>query len=159
MKLEPCPASAAGPDLRQLLLGSEGRLGIITEVVVRLTPLPEREAFHAVFFADFAAGLAAVREIMQARIPLSMLRLSTDVETTTTLALAGHQRLIATLERLLNLRKVGEGKCLLLLGLSGGSKLVRSVRRIALEMCSQHGGVHVGRTFGEQWHKGRFRTP
>jgi alkyldihydroxyacetonephosphate synthase len=153
------PASAAGPDLRQIILGSEGRLGIITEATVKVTPLPEREDFHAVFFPDFEAGQTAVRQIIQSGLPLSMMRLSTGVETTTTLALAGHERMINMLEQMLSLRSVDEGKCLLLLGFTGGSSLMRLARRETLSICRDHDGVHVGRTFGEQWHKGRFRTP
>ncbi len=159
LELPPVPASAAGPDLREMILGSEGRLGILTEATVRVTPLPEMEAFHAAFFPDFDRGREAVREIMQARLPLSLLRLSTAVETQTTLALAGHERLIATLERLLSLRGMGEDKCMLLLGFTGREALVQMARKEALGITGQHGGVHVGRTFGKEWHKSRFRTP
>jgi alkyldihydroxyacetonephosphate synthase len=159
LELPPFPASAAGPDLREVVLGSEGRLGILTEATVRIAPLPEAEIFHAVFFADFEQGCAAVREIMQARLPLSMLRLSTAVETQTTLALAGHERLLGTLERLLNLRGVREDKCMLLLGFTGREALVKVARKEVLGIAGQHGGVHVGRTFGKEWHKSRFRTP
>ncbi len=94
LELLPHPASAAGPDLRQILLGSEGRMGIISKATVRTSPLPESEEFHAVFFPDFEQGQTAVREMVQEKLPLSMLRLSTAVETTTTLALAGHEKLI-----------------------------------------------------------------
>jgi alkyldihydroxyacetonephosphate synthase len=153
------PASAAGPELRQLVLGSEGRLGILTEVTVRARPLPEREDFHGVFFPDFEGGRAAARQMLQAGLPLSMLRLSTAVETETTLALAGHAHLIAALERLLALRGVGEGKAMLLLGLTGRDQVVRAARKEALGMAGDHGGVHAGRTFGNEWQKGRFRTP
>ncbi len=159
LELPPHPASAAGPDLRELVLGSEGRLGILTRATVRASPLPEREDFHAAFFPDFSAGQAAVREMTQARLPLSMLRLSTAEETATTLALAGHERLIGALERLLALRGVTEGKCMLLLGFTGREGLVRTARKEALGIAGQHGGVHVGRTFGAEWHKSRFRTP
>ncbi len=157
--LPPFPASAAGPDLREVVLGSEGRLGILTEATVRVTPLPEGEEFPAVFFPSFEQGLEAVRQIVQARLPLSMLRLSTAAETETTLALAGHERLIAALERLLALRGVGAGKCMLICGLSGKEALVRTVRHEALEIARRHGGVGVGRIFGRQWYKSRFRTP
>ena len=159
LALPPFPASAAGPDLREVVLGSEGRLGILTEVTVRVAPQPEQEAFHAVFLPDFDRGREAVREIMQARLPLSMLRLSTAVETQTTLALAGRERLIGALERLLLLRGIGEDKCMLLLGFAGREALVKVARKEALAIASQHGGVHVGRTFGNEWHKSRFRTP
>lgn len=159
LEMLPHPASAAGPDLRQMILGSEGRLGILTEATVRVTPLPEREDFHAVFFPDFAAGMAAVCQIVQAKLPLSLLRMSTSVETATTLALAGHELLIGTLERLLGLRGIGEGKCMLLLGFTGSDALVKMARKAALAISGEQGGVHVGRTFGSQWHKGRFHTP
>ncbi len=159
LECPPFPASAAGPDLREVVLGSEGRLGILTEATVRVSALPEEEAFHAVFFPGFDEGREAVRKIMQAGVPLSMLRLSTAVETQTTLALAGHERLIGTLERLLSLRGVGEEKCMLLLGLTGREALVRMAREEALDIAGEHGGVHVGRRFGKEWHKSRFRTP
>jgi alkyldihydroxyacetonephosphate synthase len=159
LQLPPFPASAAGPDLREIILGSEGRMGILTEATVRVAPLPETEAFHAIFFPDFEQGREAVRQIMQARLPLSMLRLSTAVETQTTLALAGRERLIGALERLLSLRGVGEGKCMLLLGLTGREAVVKTARKEALDIAGNHGGVHVGRTFGKEWHKSRFRTP
>ena len=159
MVLPPFPASAAGPDLREAVLGSEGRLGILTEATVRVSSLPETEAFHAVFFPDFDRGRAAVRAIMQAGLPLSMLRLSTAQETQTTLALAGRDRLIGLLERWLALRGAGEERCMLLLGLTGRDSLVKTARKEALGIAGLHGGVHVGRTFGHEWFKSRFRTP
>jgi alkyldihydroxyacetonephosphate synthase len=159
LQMPPFPASAAGPDLREVVLGSEGRLGVLTEATIRVAPLPETEAFHAVFFPDFGQGREAVRQMMQARLPLSMLRLSTAVETQTTLALAGRERLIGALERLLALRGVGDGKCMLLLGFTGREAMVKSARKEALGIAGMHGGVHVGRTFGREWHKSRFRTP
>jgi len=159
LELPPFPASAAGPDLREVILGSEGRLGILTEATVRATPLPQREDFLAVFFADFYQGQAAVQEIMQARLPLAMLRLSTAIETQTTLALAGRERLIGALERLLALRGVDDDKCMLLLGFTGREAVVKMARKEALDITGDHRGVYVGRTFGKEWHKSRFRTP
>ena len=159
LECPPFPASAAGPDLREIVLGSEGRLGILTEATVRVSALPEREAFHAVFFPEFELGGQAVREILQASLPLSMLRLSTAVETQTTLALAGHERLIGALERMLSLRGAGEEKCMLLLGFTGRESLVKMARKEALGIAGEYAGVHVGRTFGKEWHKSRFRTP
>jgi alkyldihydroxyacetonephosphate synthase len=155
----PFPASAAGPDLREVVLGSEGRLGILTEATVRVRTWPEQEAFHAVFFPSFEQGRDAAREMMQAGLPLSMLRLSTAVETQTTLALAGHERLIGTLERLLSLRGVGEEKCMLLLGFTGRESWIKLSRKEALGIAAGYSGVHVGRRFGREWQKSRFRTP
>ena len=159
LDLPPYPASAAGPDLREVVLGSEGRLGILTEATVRASRLPERESFHAVFFADFERGQAAVRHLMQADLPLSMVRLSTAVETQTTLALASRERLIGALERLLSLRGVGDDKCMLLLGLCGRDAVVKVAKSEALGITGKHGGVHVGHAFGKERRKSRFRTP
>lgn len=153
------PASAAGPDLREFVLGSEGRLGILCEATVRVSPLPEYEDFQAIFFPDFDSGREATRQMVQAHIPLIMLRLSTATETQTMLRLAGHELLLGALERLLRVRGLGEQKALLLIGFSGREGLVRSARREAFQIAGQHGGVRVGRTFGKQWHKNRFRTP
>jgi alkyldihydroxyacetonephosphate synthase len=97
--------------------------------------------------------------MMQARLPLSMLRLSTAIETETTLALAGHPRLIGALERMLSLRGIAEGKCLLIVGFGGREALAKTARKEALGIAGEQGGIHAGRTFGNEWHKSRFRTP
>lgn len=152
------PASAAGPDLREMVLGSEGRLGILTEATVRVTPAPSYEAFHAVFFPDWASAETAVRQIVQAGLSLSMLRLSNPLETTTMLALAGHKKMIGLLEGYLSLRGCGEGKCMLMIGVSGRKSLARAALREALALAAPHGGVHVGRYMGEKWKQNRFRN-
>jgi alkyldihydroxyacetonephosphate synthase len=95
LTLPTLPAASAGPDLRELVLGSEGRFGILTEATVRVTPLPEHESFHALFLPDWDRAEAAVRALVQRKLPLSMLRLSNGIETETNLTLAGHERLVA----------------------------------------------------------------
>ena len=152
------PASAAGPDLRELVLGSEGRLGILAEAAVRIAPLPAYEAFHAVFFPDWDTAERAVRTVVQARLGLSMLRLSNAVETTTMLNLAGHGRQVALLEAWLKLRGAGAAKCMLLVGASGERAQARAALAAALQIARRHGGVHAGRGLGERWRKNRFRN-
>lgn len=152
------PASAAGTDLREIVLGSEGRMGILTEATVRVSPLPEYEAFHAVFFPDWQRAEEAVRTLAQSRGGLSMLRLSNPLETVTMLALAGHKRLIGLLEGWLRLRGCGEGKCMLMIGVSGPRLQSRVALSAALSTCRRHGGVHVGRRMGDKWQDGRFRN-
>ncbi|HRE47921.1 MAG TPA: FAD-binding oxidoreductase [Aggregatilineales bacterium] len=156
------PASAAGIDLREIVLGSEGRLGVLTDAAMRVMPLPEREVFTGVFFPDFAAGMAAARSIVQAGVPLSMLRLSNPTETLTNLALAGREQLIALIESVLGRLGISAGKCLLLMAATGQNRLVRAALAEAGAWCRKHGGVslgRVGRLFGSTWRKGRFRTP
>ena len=159
LTLQPIPASAAGPDLRHLVLGSEGRLGIITQATVRVRRLPEQERFHAVFFPDFRHGLEALRAMLQSGVGASMLRLSTPQETVTSFALAGRRWLQGLLERGLALRGVGGERCLLLMGFTGAAIQVRSARAQALALARAHGGVHVGRAIGRAWVRERFRAP
>lgn len=153
------PASAAGPDLKELVLGSEGRLGIMTEATVRVCPVPEVEDFQAAFFPDFQHGVSAIIDMVTSRIPLSMLRLSTPQETRTTLAMAGHERLIGLLEKYLGYRGVREEKCMLIFASSGDRSLVRFAMTRARDAIWAHRGINVGRSFGREWVKNRFRTP
>ncbi|MFZ6658079.1 FAD-binding oxidoreductase [Undibacterium sp. TJN19] len=152
------PASAAGTDLREILLGSEGRMGIVTEVTVRITPLPACEEFHAIFFPNWDAAQTAVRQISQAKLSLSMLRLSNETETLTSLTLAGHKKLIALLETYLTWRGCADQKCLLLIGASGDKTNVKQALRAALKIARQHYGIHAGQTMGEKWKQGRFKN-
>jgi alkyldihydroxyacetonephosphate synthase len=161
LEMSPFPASAAGPDLREVVLGSEGRLGIITSALVRVSPVPELERFHGIFFPSFDQGVAAVREMAQSRLQVSMLRLSDSLETTTSLILTGNERMIRLLNGLLRVRglKERDEKCMLFLGITRARGLARRTRRIALEIVREHGGIHVGRKMGSEWRRTRFKTP
>ncbi|MBN2549609.1 MAG: FAD-binding oxidoreductase [Anaerolineales bacterium] len=159
LDLLPVPASAAGPDLRQVLLGSEGRLGLITRATVRIRPQPEVEAFYGVFFHDWPSGVEAVRQIAQARLPISMARLSNAQETDTTLALAGKDNLILWAKRGLNLLRYGDERCLLVFGITGEARLARLARQQVMEIARQHGGLFTGTMIGKTWRKSRFLTP
>ncbi|PJF29805.1 MAG: FAD-binding oxidoreductase [Phototrophicales bacterium] len=161
LDMPPFPASAAGPDLRQWVLGSEGRMGIITQATVRISPQPEVDEFRAVFFPDFESGIAAVREIVQARLPLSMLRYSTTIETETNLALAGKRRLIGLLEDVLSTQGIKDKKTMFIFGVTGSKALARLAVKEVHGIAGRYGGVHlrIGKIFGGQWRKNRFHTP
>lgn len=159
LELAPYPASAAGPDLREMVLGSEGRLGIITEATIRVRPRPQREWFRAVFFPEWSDAFGAARQIAQERIAYAMMRVSTPQETETMIALAGHKRLSTALEWALSLRGAAEQKCMMLLGFVGDHALVSQARRDALQIARANHGISVGRLVGQQWIKSRFRSP
>ncbi|MBB5202857.1 alkyldihydroxyacetonephosphate synthase [Inhella inkyongensis] len=156
LNIPPLPASAAGPDLREWVLGSEGRFGVLTDVTVRVTRLPEEERFIGIFLPSWDAGLAAVRELAQTKTPLSMMRLANAVETLTTLKLAGHAGQIAWLERYLGWRGCGEGKVLLFIGLTGSRAQVANAQAEALGIVRQFGGVSTGQMLGKKWAAKRF---
>ncbi len=153
------PASAAGPDLRHLVLGSEGRLGVLTQATVRIRPLAEVERFEGVFFHDWQAGADAVRQIAQEHVAVSMLRLSDAQETETTLTLSGRDRLVAWADRGLRLAGYGPQRCLLVFGVTGERRATGQARDRALDIARAHRGLPAGAAIGEIWRKSRFRTP
>jgi alkyldihydroxyacetonephosphate synthase len=159
LEIPTIPASAGGPDLREVVMGSEGRMGIISEVRVRVTPLPEQETFYAVFLPSFEAAKNAVRTIVQNKIPLSMLRVSNALETETQLKLAGHEKMIGLLEKYLSLRGVSEGKCLLTFGISGNKKQNKLSLKQSMNVFKQFGGVLGPKMMGEKWAENRFKFP
>ncbi|MBN2387369.1 MAG: FAD-binding oxidoreductase [Anaerolineales bacterium] len=152
------PASAAGPDVGEMVLGSEGRMGIITQARVRVRRLPEAEAFYGVFFPSWEQGSTAVRVIAQSDLPVSMLRLSSPLETETTLLLSG-KSWIPIADRGLRLVGFGDPRCLLVFGATGTAAQVRRVRREAAAICGRHGGLFVGTVVGHTWQKSRFLSP
>lgn len=153
------PASGAGNDVREMVLGSEGRIGFVTEVKVRVTRLHDTEHFHTVFFKNWDQAQLAVRELAQSNISMSMLRLSNATETETQLVLAGHKRLIALLQWYLRKRGAVEGKCMLLLGFTGSASEVKANKALALKSIKRFDGIHVGKKIGMAWVKNRFKGP
>ncbi len=154
------PESAAGPNLHEIILGSEGRLGIVTEATVRVAPLARAEEFRTLFFPDFDRGMNAVRRIAQSRLPFSMLRLSDEDETRTTLALAGSGRSRDALKWLLGRRGIADSKCMLTFGVTGRRALVDLTVQQVTSLSRACGGVEVvGKRLGDQWRKARFRAP
>jgi alkyldihydroxyacetonephosphate synthase len=154
------PASSAGPDLREAVLGSEGRLGLVADVTLRVRPRAAHERFHAIFFPQWDVGLAAMREIVQGGVALSMLRYASATETETQLGLVeGHERRLAWLARYLRWRGVGAGACLLLAGVTGSEREARVALSAVLDTAARHRGVSTGTSIGSGWAKNRFRGP
>jgi alkyldihydroxyacetonephosphate synthase len=159
LRLPPYPASGAGPDLRHLVLGSEGRLGVLTNVVVRISPLPEKDIIHAVFFPSWDNGKQAVQSLAASGTRFSMVRLSNAAETTTHLALAGHEREIAWLNRYLNFRGISRSDaCLCLVGFTGSRQQVASAKAETSSLLRPFKGVSAGTAIGRAWKQNRFRS-
>ncbi len=154
------PASAAGPDLRQLVMGSEGRLGVITEVTLRVRPRPEETAVAAVLLPDLGRGLDAVREMVTRDLPLTLLRLSDPSETEVAMAVGlAANRWAPLVDRYLELRGIGRDTCLLLIGAAGDRDGVDDCLRCARLVVRSHRGVSLGRRPGRHWLRERFRHP
>jgi alkyldihydroxyacetonephosphate synthase len=156
--LPPLPASAAGPSLRQLLVGSEGTLGVISEISLRVRPAPRERVYEGVFFEDFAAGSQTLRSLAREHALPDVARVSDEEETRMSLALAGGGVKGRLGRAYIGARGYGKG-CLAILGYEGAPEDVATRRRRALEVVSAHGGLAVGRSPGEAWLKGRFSAP
>lgn len=153
------PASAAGPDLRQVFIGSEGSFGVITEVGLRVRPLPEQKHYEGVLFPTFAAGVRAFRALAQERATADVMRLSDPQESEVNIAMSG---LSGTKKRAFDaytsLRRVSGG-CLAILGWEGPGMLVASRRKYAHQVFRRFGGVSLGASVGRSWLNGRFSGP
>ncbi|HLA18890.1 MAG TPA: FAD-binding oxidoreductase, partial [Dehalococcoidia bacterium] len=159
------PAAAAGPDLVQLIAGSEGTLGVITQATLRLAPLPQHEDYRGYLLPSFAEGVEAARELMQSGLAPALLRLSDEAETESTLALrATPHGLAAAAEgagrwylarRGLRL----ESGSIMILGFEGGEAEVRRDCGVARRVLRRHGAASLGRGAGRAWRRGRYEAP
>jgi alkyldihydroxyacetonephosphate synthase len=151
------PATAAGPDLRQLLVGSEGALGVITEATLRVRPRPERGRYEAWSVPDFATGVRALRLLEQGHVAPDIARLSDEPETRLSLALAGDGAGPQALERYLGLRG-HTGGCLIITGWEGGTEITAR-RHAAAKVLRDAGAISLASPIGKAWRKGRFHGP
>jgi alkyldihydroxyacetonephosphate synthase len=139
-------ATAAGPDLRELAVGSEGTLGVITRVALRVHPLPDAAHHEGWAFPSFAEGAEALRRLERQGLAPDIARLSDDEETRLSVALAGTGRVGRTL--------LGD-RCLLVLGWEGRTGRRRAVATRLLRW----GGIPLGAKPGRAWTASRFAGP
>ncbi|RSN25523.1 FAD-binding oxidoreductase [Streptomyces sp. WAC 05977] len=157
-KLGVAPASAAGPDLRQLAIGSEGALGVITEVALRVRPVPEVRRYEGYVLDGWEKGADAVRELAQRHVLADVTRLSDVDESEVSLALNDSLKTKA-LRRYLKARGV-HAPCLLIVGWEGASKREVARRRgKTTGVLKEFGAVRIGAALGESWRRGRFSGP
>ena len=153
------PASAAGPELRELLMGSEGTLGVLTEVALRVRPRAEVTRFEGFMLPGWEAGIEAFRALAQHELAPDVARLSDPAETQMSLALAGTGGVKGRLaEGYLRMRGVAGG-CLAVVGWQGDVEGVRARREDASALLGRAGAVALGRSPGRAWARSRFETP
>ena len=145
LRLGSAPASAAGPDLRQVVLGSEGTLGVITEVTVRVRPVPAEKVYDAWSFPSFTEGAEAMRALAQSQALPTVLRLSDEAETMVNLASQS------------DIGGEGVTGCLLIVGHEGPD--VSDGRARTGRLLETLGGTDLGQERGNAWAEGRFHAP
>jgi alkyldihydroxyacetonephosphate synthase len=147
LDLGTAPANAAGPDLRQLFLGSEGAYGVLTAVTVRVRPVPEVKVYEGWRWPSFPAGAAAIRTLAQSGLLPTVVRLSDETETALNLAdpaaIGGE----------------GSAGCLMISGYEGSPGAVAAKRAAVTSLLTGLGGEPVGEAAGEKWSHGRFDAP
>jgi len=153
------PHSAAGPALRELILGSEGILGVIPDVTVRVRPQPSRRRYEAWVAESFEAGTEVVRALAQGPGLPDVIRVSDEEETRISLALSGPRGLAASLfGGYLALRRRRRG-CLIVVGVEGDEEVVARRRALAVRELRKGGAAYLGQAAGRSWEHGRFRVP
>ncbi len=139
------PANAAGPDLRQVVLGSEGAFGVVTEVTVRVRRTPQERVYETWRWPSFAAGTEALRAVAQSGISPTVLRLSDETETQVNLA------------RPAEVGADSAGGCLMVVGFEGTAAQVAATRAGVTALLDELGGTALGEDEG--WAAGRFHGP
>lgn len=136
----PVPKHAAGPDLNQIFIGSEGTLGVITKATFKLFEQPECRKFRAFLFPDMHSGLMAGRDIMQ-KVKPSILRFFDDAETT------------SIIKKILGFEKKG---CFMNLAVEGIERIVDIEMEIICDICTKWSAQDLGADYGEKWYENRI---
>jgi alkyldihydroxyacetonephosphate synthase len=153
------PHTAAGPALRELIVGSEGVLGVIPEVTVRVRPAPPVRRYEAWIAESFESGAEIVRAMAQGPGLPDVVRVSDEEETQGSLALSGPRGLSGRLfNGYLGLRK-RSGGALMIVGHEGDEESVARRRALAVRALRSGGAAYLGQAAGSSWEHGRYQGP
>ncbi|MEU5595239.1 FAD-binding oxidoreductase [Streptomyces sp. NPDC020298] len=144
------PRSAAGPDLRQLILGSEGAFGVITSVTLRVRPRPAVRRYEGWRFASFEEGSTALRRLAQDGPRPTVLRLSDETETL--IGLAQPDAIGAE-------GAPADAGCLAIVGYEGTEEDTARRRERGAAVLRECGGTYAGTEPGVRWAHGRYSAP
>lgn len=137
------PLWGAGPDPRSLFIGSEGTLGVVTEVTLAVPPIPEARLMRALWMPNLRAGLDTLREVAQAGIAPATICLFDVVET----------------GRMKDLHGQDAAGCLLMAGCEGPADLALAQEHCLLAIAGKDGAADLARAMAERWDAGRQRRP
>jgi alkyldihydroxyacetonephosphate synthase len=153
------PASAAGPSLRELVVGSEGVLGVISSATLRVRPAPAQQRYEGWSFSSFEAGAEAFRAMEQAGASPDVARLSDEEETRLTMALGSSGSLSEKLGKAYLRARGQEGGCVAFTGFDGTADDIARRRGRTAEILRAHRAVGLGTKPGRSWLRGRFAAP
>lgn len=165
LTLRPLPSSSTGPSVREMVLGSEGRLGVITEAVVNVHKIAEERQIIAYFFPDFASALLAAKEIKESDVDPLVVRISDHRETAFTFATSKKSKGVSKyvtqgLMKYLTHKGWDLSKmCLSFIGYEGGKSYNATQRKQVKQIVTKHGGIVVGKGPGILYDQKKFDTP
>jgi alkyldihydroxyacetonephosphate synthase len=133
----PVPKHAAGPDLNQIFIGSEGTLGVMTKAQMRIYAEPEERRFRGFLFADLTSAFAAGRELLS-KIKPSVMRLYDEAETAT------------LIKKIVGVERKG---AFMNVAIEGVSEIVAVEEKILLSTMAKYGAEDLGSEYGEKWWK------
>jgi alkyldihydroxyacetonephosphate synthase len=164
--LRPLPSTSSGPSVREMILGSEGRLGVITEVTVQVHRVPAKRDVYAYFFPNWKAGIAAMQAIAESDATPSITRISDSRETgfslATSKARTGFSKFTAetVLPALMRRKKWNlDDICLSFIGFEGGVAHAKRQKKLVDAIVKAHGGMGVGTGPGILYDQKKFDTP
>jgi alkyldihydroxyacetonephosphate synthase len=153
------PHTAAGPALRELVVGSEGVFGVIPGVTVRVRPAPRQRRYEAWMAESCEAGAEIVRALAQGPGLPDVIRVSDEEETEGSLALSGPRGLVGTaFDGYLRLRG-RRGGALVIVGIEGDEESVARRRALAVRELRRGGAAYIGQAAGRSWEHGRYQGP
>ena len=164
--LRPLPSTSSGPSVREMILGSEGRLGVITEVTVQVHRTPEKRDVYAYFFPNWKAGIAAMQAISESDAAPSITRISDSRETGFSLATAkdrkGMDKFLAGTVLPGLMKSKGwtlDDICLSFIGYEGSESHAKRQKKLVDAIVKKHGGMGVGKGPGILYDQKKFDTP
>ena len=153
------PHSAAGPALRELIVGSEGVFGVVPDVTVRVRPQPAVRRYEGWMAESFEAGAGIVRTLAQGPGLPDVIRVSDEEETRVSMSLSGPRGAAGALfGAYLSARRRREG-CLVIAGFEGDEESVARRRALTVRELRAGGAAYLGRAAGRSWEHGRFQGP
>jgi alkyldihydroxyacetonephosphate synthase len=163
--VRPVPSTSTGPSVREMVLGSEGRLGVITEATIHVRRVPPERKILGYLFPSWADGLAAMRDIAAGEAAPSVTRVSDSYETAFSFATRTDP---TPLDRVKSkalqafLKRKGwdlEAMCLSFIGYEGSADHVAAQRKLTERIVKRHGGLCIGTSPGELYDQKKFDTP
>ena len=132
------PRRAAGPDVRHVVIGNEGALAFVTEVTVKVFPVPEHRSFHGYLVDDLATGVEVLREVVTSGYRPSVARVYDEGDAGQHFAhFAGHDQ--------------GRGRCVLVLVAEGPRGIAEATSAAIDRAATGRGAEPVDPALIEEW--------